>query len=60
MFVCVSVRVCVCVCVCVLVYPSMHSIREMCGSADVGLAVTLFAAFFADFGAVEASLTTSD
>ena len=39
---------------------SMHSIREMCGSADVGMAVKLFAKFFADFSLVDASLTEAD
>mmetsp|Transcript_27672 Transcript_27672/g.81941 ORF Transcript_27672/g.81941 Transcript_27672/m.81941 type:complete len:237 (-) Transcript_27672:758-1468(-) len=35
---------------------SMHSIREMCGTDDVGLAYRHFVAFFEDFGALDATL----
>mmetsp|Transcript_37294 Transcript_37294/g.117346 ORF Transcript_37294/g.117346 Transcript_37294/m.117346 type:complete len:583 (-) Transcript_37294:67-1815(-) len=35
---------------------SMHSIREMCGTADVGLTCAHFRAFFEDFSALDARL----
>ena len=35
---------------------SMHSIREVCGTEDVGLAVGLFKAFFEGFKDVESGV----
>ena len=39
---------------------SMHSIREMCGSADVQSGISLLSTFFSDFEAIDGSLTGSD
>ncbi|KAJ2909390.1 hypothetical protein GGI21_001929 [Coemansia aciculifera] len=36
---------------------SMHSIREVCGTDDVGLAVKLFEHFFKEFAALDAKIT---
>jgi aspartyl aminopeptidase len=36
---------------------SMHSIREMCGTDDVGYAVTHFRAVYERFSAIDAELT---
>ena len=35
---------------------AMHSVREMCATADIGLTVRHFRAFFEDFGDVDATL----
>lgn len=35
---------------------AMHSVREMCATADISLSVQHFRAFFEDFGAVDATL----
>ena len=35
---------------------SMHSIREMCGTDDVALALQHFTAFFTDFGELDAHM----
>ncbi|KAI7834878.1 aspartyl aminopeptidase [Kickxella alabastrina] len=36
---------------------SMHSIREVCGTDDVGMSVKLFEHFFAEFAALDAKIT---
>ncbi|KAJ1654908.1 hypothetical protein GGF38_004858 [Coemansia sp. RSA 25] len=36
---------------------SMHSIREVCGTDDVGLAVKLFEHFFKEFAGLDAKIT---
>ena len=36
---------------------SMHSIREMCGTADLRLATDLFTHFFHEFSALDASIS---
>lgn len=36
---------------------SMHSIREVCGTEDVSLAIKLFEGFFEEFPSVDARLT---
>jgi aspartyl aminopeptidase len=38
----------------------MHSIREMCGSADVASCVQLFATFFSEFATIDALITHAD
>jgi hypothetical protein len=41
-------------------FPSMHSIREMCGASDVGSTVKLLTAFFDNFTAIDASVVGAD
>ncbi|KAJ2725175.1 hypothetical protein GGI07_001437 [Coemansia sp. Benny D115] len=36
---------------------SMHSIREVCGTDDVGMSVRLFERFFAEFASLDAKIT---
>ena len=35
---------------------AMHSIREMCSSGDIGLAIEHFTAFFKEFSSLDASI----
>lgn len=35
----------------------MHSVREVCGTEDVALAIKLFEGFFEEFPSIDARLT---